>query len=68
MTVSSHITASAFAHPVALVTNLTDRIVQHYNYRKTVRALSALTFRELKDLGLERATLDQAARIAVYGV
>lgn len=68
MAVTSHITASAFAHPVTLVMNLTDRIVQHYNYRKTVRALSALTFRELEDLGLERATLDQAAHIAVYGV
>lgn len=68
MTATSHISASAFGHPVAFLSGLADRFIQYRNYRKTVQILSALTAAELDDLGLERATLPEAAHKAVYGV
>ena len=60
-------TATA-AHVVANVfTEITDRMVKQYMYRKTVSELSALSRLELADLGLNYSGIRFAAHEAVYG-
>ncbi|GHE93053.1 hypothetical protein GCM10016455_11510 [Aliiroseovarius zhejiangensis] len=44
-----------------------DKMAQRAQYRETVRELSALSDRELNDLGLGRASIRTVARMAVYG-
>lgn len=40
--------------------------VQHFVYRQTVRELQGLSDRQLDDLGINRATIEDTARKAAY--
>lgn len=46
---------------------LADRIVSNHQYRVTVRELSNLTSRELADLGINRANINQIALDCAFG-
>lgn len=45
-----------------ILTTFIARIQAWLRYRRNLEALSQLTDRELADIGLNRSTLDQAAR------
>lgn len=44
------------------LTALFNRLIQWWNYRRTLRELSVLTDRDLQDLGLKRSQINAAAR------
>ena len=44
------------------ISALTARVTAYRNYRKTLKALSALDDRELSDLGIFRGRIDEIAR------
>jgi uncharacterized protein YjiS (DUF1127 family) len=46
---------------------LRDRLNGYRAYRATVAELKALTDRQLEDLGILRAAIEQHARRAIYG-
>ena len=68
-------TSNAFSEAIAevigigirLVSNAAESFAMHRQYRKTVSELSALTGRELADLGLDASNVHAAAYEAVYG-
>jgi uncharacterized protein YjiS (DUF1127 family) len=45
----------------------TERRAQHRAYRSTVAELSALTTRDLLDMGIDPADIDRIAKEAAYG-
>jgi uncharacterized protein YjiS (DUF1127 family) len=47
--------------------NLAERRAQDRSYRTTVRELSALSDRDLLDMGIHPADIDSIARQAAYG-
>ena len=50
-----------------LRTNLADRWARYTTYRNTLNELSALTDRELADLGIARGSIQGIATFAAYG-
>ena len=46
---------------------LSERAGNYATYRQTIGELSALTDRELADLGMHRAQISEIARSAAYG-
>ena len=66
-------TTNTAAHPLfgsffATASGLIESAVQYRQYRQTVRALNALSSRELDDLGLHRGTVKTTALKVVYGL
>ncbi|KAE9629563.1 DUF1127 domain-containing protein [Parasedimentitalea maritima] len=57
---------SLFCAPVTLVEAAWGRFTRYRLYRKTLNELSALTRRELADLGLNRSMLQHVAYTATY--
>lgn len=51
----------------ARFSNLKEKFQTRALYRETVRELSALSDRELRDLGIGRSSIRFLARMAVYG-
>ncbi|MGR3615357.1 MAG: DUF1127 domain-containing protein [Paracoccaceae bacterium] len=56
-----------FAAPLTWVASLGDRFSRYRMYRKTLDELTALSARELDDLGLNRSMLKRVALEAAYG-
>jgi len=52
----------------AILKSATDRVANYRLYRKTVNELSALSMRELDDLGLNRSMIKRIALEAAYGL
>ncbi|MFN3688087.1 DUF1127 domain-containing protein [Salinarimonas sp.] len=50
-----------------IVTWILERLRAYARYRDTVRELSRLSDRELADVGLSRADIEAAARLAARG-
>jgi uncharacterized protein YjiS (DUF1127 family) len=50
----------------ALATSLAERRAQHRAYRSTVAELSALSHRDLTDMGIAHADIHEIARQAAY--
>jgi len=44
-----------------------ERMIQNHQYRTTVRELSALTSRDLADLGINASNIRQVAHDCAYG-
>ena len=59
---------SAVANPLAFVEVLMNRFSRYKMYRRTLNELSALSDRELADLGLNRSGLRRMAYQAAYDV
>ena len=59
---------SAVANPLAFVEVLMNRLSRYRMYRRTLNELSALSDRELADLGLSRSGLRRMAYQAAYDV
>jgi uncharacterized protein YjiS (DUF1127 family) len=59
---------SLFAHAGAFFSGMLNSAIRHRLYRTTLTELSALTSRELDDLGMARGDIKSAARKAVYGL
>ena len=59
---------SAVANPLAFVEVLMNRFSRYKMYRRTLNELSALSDRELADLGLSRSGLRRLAYQAAYDV
>ncbi|PLS23482.1 DUF1127 domain-containing protein [Neptunicoccus cionae] len=57
-----------FANLRASIADAFHAAVQMRQYRATVTQLSALSTRELDDLGIARCEIKYVARTAVYGV
>ena len=49
-----------------IVSHIVERVRAFLRYRASVRALSALSERELADIGLTRASIRDAARNAAH--
>lgn len=49
----------------SLISSWIERFVAYRNYRRTLKALSALNDRELHDIGVFRGSIDEIARGAV---
>lgn len=63
-------TRNAVGHPglfSRLVTGLAERYQRHRTYRSCVAELSALSDRELRDLGLHRSMIRSLAHEEAYG-
>ena len=52
----------------AILKSATNRVANYRMYRKTVNELSALSARELDDLGLNRSMIKRVALEAAYGL
>ena len=52
----------------ATLKSAANRVASYRVYRKTVNELSALTSRELDDLGLSRSMIKRTALEAAYGL
>jgi len=52
----------------AALKGLAHRVAQYRLYRKTVKELNTLSWRELDDLGLNRSMVKRAALEAAYGL
>ena len=48
-----------------LVSSLIERFTAYRNYRRTLKALSALNDRELHDIGVFRGSIEEVARGAL---
>lgn len=59
--------AGVFERSSAALKSLPARYAQFRLYRRTVAELSALSTRDLADLGLSRAQIRTVAREAAYG-
>lgn len=59
--------AEAAGKVIAFFANTAEAISLHRQYRQTVNELSALSGRELADLGLNHSSIYAAAYEAVYG-
>lgn len=53
---------------VATLKSYSESVARYRLYRKTVSELSALSIRELEDLGLSRSSIRSAAYDATYGM
>ncbi len=60
------VNASASVTLLGLLKSATSRVANYRVYRKTVNELSALSARELADLGLNRSMIKRIALEAVY--
>ena len=61
---------STYAHfdaPQGILAHLRQELAKHRAYRATFEALSALSDRELADVGLSRLSIRDVAREASYG-
>ncbi|GFE63541.1 DUF1127 domain-containing protein [Litoreibacter roseus] len=65
-TTQSQSRAGSAAHLGGFVAELKQRYAQYRLYRQTLNELSALTDRELNDLGLSRSILRRIAYEAAY--
>ncbi|RMH46284.1 MAG: DUF1127 domain-containing protein [Alphaproteobacteria bacterium] len=63
---SSHAGEGVLARLTRRIAGLVEAWHRWRLYRRTVAALSALTPRELEDIGLSPAEIERAARDAVY--
>jgi uncharacterized protein YjiS (DUF1127 family) len=52
---------------IALIAGWKETFATRQTYRQTVKELSALSDRELADLGIGRSSIRFLARMAVYG-
>ncbi len=59
--------ASIWQRLSELTASLAQRRAQHRAYRSTVNELSALSNRDLTDMGVHRADIHDIARQAAYG-
>lgn len=60
-------TQSLSDRALAFVANLKDGLRRRALYKRTLRELNNLTAREMADLGIHPAIIDQVAREAAYG-
>ena len=62
-------TSADITHRItAALKSATNRVAKYRLYRKTVNELSALSSRELDDLGLNRSMIKRIALEAAYGL
>ncbi len=62
-------TSADITHRIAAaLKSATNRVAKYRLYRKTVNELSALSTRELDDLGLNRSMIKRIALEAAYGL
>ncbi|MBQ4825245.1 DUF1127 domain-containing protein [Leisingera sp. M527] len=66
MAAAQQISAVNIASPVGFLDALMVKFVRYRLYRKTVNELSALTARDLADLGLNRSEIQRVAYQAAY--
>lgn len=66
MAAAQQITAVKLASPFAYLDGLLAKFARYRLYRQTVNELSALTGRELADLGLNRSEIKRVAYQAAY--
>ncbi|KIC07892.1 hypothetical protein RA19_22515 [Leisingera sp. ANG-M1] len=66
MAAAHQISAVNVASPVGLLDALLVKFVRYRLYRQTVNELSALSGRELADLGLNRSEIKRVAYQAAY--
>jgi len=66
MAAAQQISAVNIASPVGFLDALLVKFVRYRLYRQTVNELSALTSRDLADLGLNRSEIKRVAYQAAY--
>ncbi|WP_027258325.1 DUF1127 domain-containing protein [Leisingera aquimarina] len=66
MAAAQQISAVSIASPVGFLDALMVKFVRYRLYRKTVSELSALSARDLADLGLNRSEIQRVAYQAAY--
>ena len=66
MAAAQQISAVSVASPVGFLDALLVKFVRYRLYRQTVNELSALTARDLADLGLNRSEIKRVAYQAAY--
>lgn len=66
MAAAHQISAVSVASPVGFLNTLLVKFVRYQLYRQTVNELSALSGRELADLGLSRSEIKRVAYQAAY--
>ncbi|MDC0657314.1 DUF1127 domain-containing protein [Leisingera sp. SS27] len=66
MAAAQQISAVNFASPLGFLDALLVKFVRYRLYRQTVNELSALTARDLADLGLNRSEIKRVAYQAAY--
>ncbi|UWQ80424.1 DUF1127 domain-containing protein [Leisingera sp. S132] len=66
MAAAQQISAVNFASPLGFLDGLLVKFVRYRLYRQTVNELSALTARDLADLGLNRSEIKRVAYQAAY--
>ncbi|OED48780.1 DUF1127 domain-containing protein [Leisingera sp. S232] len=66
MAAAQQISAVNIASPVGFLDALLVKFVRYRLYRQTVNELSALTARDLADLGLNRSEIKRVAYQAAY--
>ncbi|MDH5453422.1 MAG: DUF1127 domain-containing protein [Paracoccaceae bacterium] len=66
-TINRGFDAGLFGRIAAFAADFRESRQRYRAYRQTVRELEALSDRELHDLGLGRASIDEVAMDAAYG-